>query len=165
MSAGMLTFSSIPSKNPGLFVCVDTGTRVLRNVGDYLWAENCNLLGYCAASSGNFLPRRWNYKCLLCKTPGERRSQPLGGGRLKSHIYEVPGKFSVTAGEILRKETKQFTVIRCVTSQQTALFILTVVRTANVTSVWKFWHFEMARYWENFVSKEWCQNYFFIFFH
>jgi len=120
---------------------VDTDTRVLRNVGDYLWAENCDLLGYYAASSGNFLPRRLNYKCSLCKNPGERRSQLLRGGNLQSHIYEVPGKFSVTPGAILRKESKQFSELHGFTSQKTVLFIWTVVRTANVTSILNCWYF------------------------
>ena len=127
----------------GINVClsVDTDTRVLRNVGDYLCAENCSLLGYYAVSSGNFLPRRLNYKCSLCKNPGERRYQPLRGGRLQSHIYEVPGKFSVTPGAIQRKETKQFSELQGFTSQQTALFISTVVRTANVTNIQNCWYF------------------------
>ena len=113
----------------------DTGMRELRNVGDYIRAENCALLGYYAASNRNFLPRRWNYKCSLCKNPGERRSQPLRDGSLQSRIYEVSGKFSVTPGAILRKETKQFYELQDVTSQHTVLFISTVVRTADVTSM------------------------------
>jgi len=57
--------------------------------------ENCAVLGYYAAISGNFLPIFWdnlslrNYHYSLRNNTEQRRSHLLRSGSLKSHIFST----------------------------------------------------------------------------